>query len=80
MYICVCIYIGDKYIYVYIVTFHRPGLRLWGGETFEAAGRFMHQNVRLVHFSPADACGRMLTYADVCCYAPKRAPRRLLSC
>lgn len=38
----------------YIATFHKPGIRLWGGEKFEACGRFMHTNVKLIEFSPKE--------------------------
>jgi len=33
---------------------YRPGIRLWGGEKFDAAGRFMHANVKRVEFSPME--------------------------
>ncbi|EKX42947.1 translation initiation factor 3, subunit B [Guillardia theta CCMP2712] len=48
----------------YVVTFHRPGLRLWGGQNFEAAGRFMHNNVKLVDFSPCETYLVTVTWAD----------------
>jgi translation initiation factor 3 subunit B len=45
----------------YIATFHRPGIRLWGGEKFEATGRFMHNNVKMVEFSPRETY--LVTYS-----------------
>eukprot|EP00287_Rhodomonas_sp_CCMP768_P016914 CAMPEP_0202816822 /NCGR_PEP_ID=MMETSP1389-20130828/7203_1 /ASSEMBLY_ACC=CAM_ASM_000865 /TAXON_ID=302021 /ORGANISM="Rhodomonas sp., Strain CCMP768" /LENGTH=668 /DNA_ID=CAMNT_0049488933 /DNA_START=11 /DNA_END=2017 /DNA_ORIENTATION=- len=48
----------------YLATFHRPGLRLWGGDTFEAAGRFMHNNVKNIDFSPCERYLVTSTWAD----------------
>mmetsp|Transcript_46089 Transcript_46089/g.110990 ORF Transcript_46089/g.110990 Transcript_46089/m.110990 type:complete len:611 (+) Transcript_46089:230-2062(+) len=48
----------------YIATFHRPGIRLWGGEKFEAAGRFMHNNVKRIEFSPRETFVVTYTWPD----------------
>ena len=45
-------------------TVYLQGLRLWGGENFEAAGRFMHPNVRMVCFSPDERYLVTTTWAD----------------
>jgi translation initiation factor 3 subunit B len=44
----------------YLATFHVAGIKLWGGESFEAQCRFMHPNVELVDFSPCE--NYMVTY------------------
>jgi len=38
----------------YLITFHRPGVALWGGNTFEKQGRFAHANVLNINFSPQE--------------------------
>ena len=48
----------------YIATFHRPGLRLWGGQNFEPTGRYMHANVRMVDFSPCETYLVTSAWAD----------------
>jgi translation initiation factor 3 subunit B len=42
----------------YMATFHGPGIKLWGGENFEAFGRYMHSGVEELRFSP---CERYMT-------------------
>lgn len=44
----------------YLATFHPQGIKLWGGQTFEPYGRFMHDNVEMVDFSPCE--NFMVTY------------------
>ena len=44
----------------YLVTFHPQGVKLWGGERFEPYGRFMHDGVEVVDFSPCETY--MTTY------------------
>ncbi|KAI9363368.1 eukaryotic translation initiation factor eIF2A-domain-containing protein [Zopfochytrium polystomum] len=36
----------------YMVTFHKPGVKLWSGPNFEVGIRFAHPQVRLIDFSP----------------------------
>lgn len=36
----------------YLVTFHKPGMALWGGESWNKIVRFAHPNVKMVDFSP----------------------------
>lgn len=36
----------------YLLTFHNPGVVIWGGDNFEKLGRFPHANVNLIDFSP----------------------------
>eukprot|EP01039_Chlorochromonas_danica_P005554 gene5554-6116_t len=38
----------------YFVTFHKPGVKLWGSGEFNALGRFMHPNVEEISFSPCE--------------------------
>ena len=45
----------------YLATFHRPGVKLWGGEGFEAQGRFIHADVSMLDFSPCE--NYLVTYA-----------------
>ena len=45
----------------YLATFHRPGVKLWGGESFEAQGRFIHADVSMLDFSPCE--NYLVTYA-----------------
>lgn len=45
----------------YLATFHRPGVKLWGGENFEAQGRFIHSDVSMLDFSPCE--NYLVTYA-----------------
>jgi len=39
----------------YLATFHAQGVQLWGGPEFKALGRFAHQNVQLIDFSPKES-------------------------
>ena len=48
----------------YILTFHRPGVRMWGGKDFEPISRFMHTNVKLAEFSPCERFIVTTTWAD----------------
>lgn len=38
----------------YLATFHRKGLALWGGPSFEQIQRFNHLNVQFIDFSPCE--------------------------
>ncbi len=38
----------------YLATFHAPGVKLWGSTEFESQGRFMHQKVEDLSFSPCE--------------------------
>lgn len=38
----------------YLVTFHPPGIKLWGCDQFESKGRFLHANVTTMEFSPCE--------------------------
>ena len=38
----------------YLVTFHRPGVALWGGATWKKMGRLSHSGVKLVDFSNSE--------------------------
>jgi translation initiation factor 3 subunit B len=44
----------------YLATFHPPGIKLWGGDQFEAHGRYLHTGVDMVDFSPCEKY--MVTY------------------
>eukprot|EP00475_Leptophrys_vorax_P014373 TRINITY_DN20759_c0_g1_i2.p1 TRINITY_DN20759_c0_g1~~TRINITY_DN20759_c0_g1_i2.p1 ORF type:complete len:682 (+),score=168.41 TRINITY_DN20759_c0_g1_i2:251-2047(+) len=39
---------------LYLATYHRQGIVLWAGEKFDRVGRFPHENVRIVDFSPCE--------------------------
>lgn len=36
----------------YLATFHRPGIALWGGNSFTKRARFQHEDVQHIEFSP----------------------------
>lgn len=36
----------------YLATVHGPGVMLWGGKSWARLGRFSHENVKLIGFSP----------------------------
>jgi translation initiation factor 3 subunit B len=38
----------------YLATFHTRGILLWGGDQFKECGRFMHENVQEIQFSPCE--------------------------
>lgn len=38
----------------YLATFHEQGIKLWGGNEFEAQGRFIHSKVEEMSFSPCE--------------------------
>jgi len=38
----------------YLTTFHRQGVRLWGGEKWTPQARFPHNAVKLIEFSPQE--------------------------
>lgn len=44
----------------YLSTYHAAGIKLWGGEQFEAQCRFMHRGVEVVDFSHCE--NYMVTY------------------
>jgi translation initiation factor 3 subunit B len=38
----------------YLATFHAPGIKLWGSTEFQSQGKFMHQKVEDLSFSPCE--------------------------
>jgi translation initiation factor 3 subunit B len=38
----------------YFVTYHKAGVKLWGGADFQPQGRFMHPSVEEISFSPCE--------------------------
>lgn len=38
----------------YLATMHQPGAILWVGEKFQRLGRFPHQGVKMIDFSPME--------------------------
>ncbi|CCJ28370.1 unnamed protein product [Pneumocystis jirovecii] len=38
----------------YLASFHRPGIQLWGGESWGKIARFPHPSVKLIDFSPCE--------------------------
>lgn len=38
----------------YVVTFHKPGVAVWGGDTFVRIQRFPHPGTQFVEFSPCE--------------------------
>lgn len=47
----------------YLVTFHGPGVMLWGGSNFSRIGKFPHQGVKLASFSHGE--NLMATWSPV---------------
>jgi translation initiation factor 3 subunit B len=47
----------------YLSTYHRRGIALWGGKDFQKIGRFAHNNVRHIEYSPRE--NYFITYSDV---------------
>lgn len=45
----------------FLATFHKMGIKLWGGENFEKVQRFLHENVNFIEFSPNESY--LVTYA-----------------
>ena len=39
----------------YLVSYHAPGFKLWGGDKFQNEGKFEHLDVKLVDFSPCES-------------------------
>ena len=46
----------------YLVTFHRQGVALWGGDSWNKIVRFVHQDVRYIDFSPNE--NYMVTWSN----------------
>lgn len=44
----------------YFVTFHGPGVKVWGGSDFQPLGKFMHPKVEEISFSPDE--NYLITY------------------
>jgi translation initiation factor 3 subunit B len=38
----------------YLATFHKQGIALWGGDEFSRIGKFGHQGVQMIDFSPCE--------------------------
>lgn len=46
----------------YVVTFHKPGVAVWGGDTFIRIQRFPHSGTQFVEFSPCE--NYLVTYGN----------------
>ncbi|PSR92210.1 hypothetical protein PHLCEN_2v4740 [Hermanssonia centrifuga] len=46
------LYVSWSPVGTYLATLHRPGVRLWGGPSWESQQRFAHPLVKLIDFSP----------------------------
>lgn len=47
----------------YIVTFHKPGVVLWGGQSFDKINKFPHAGTQFIEFSPCEQY--LVTYSSV---------------
>lgn len=47
----------------YLVTFHKPGVGLWGGPNFTRIARFPHPGARFIDFSPCE--NYLVTYSGM---------------
>ena len=46
----------------YLATYHRQGIALWGSKDWKKLGRFAHNSVKHIEFSPQEKY--MATYND----------------
>jgi translation initiation factor 3 subunit B len=57
----------------FLTTFHRQGIALWGGASWERFMRFAHPGARLVDFSPSEKY--MVTWSHDAIVVPEGAPQ-----
>ncbi|XP_049849971.1 eukaryotic translation initiation factor 3 subunit B-like [Schistocerca gregaria] len=55
---------------IYLATLHSAGVSLWGGAKFDRLGRFEHQGVKAVQFSPKENF--------LCTISPKNPPEEFV--
>ncbi|EMR11508.1 hypothetical protein PNEG_00521 [Pneumocystis murina B123] len=60
----------------YLASFHRPGIQLWGGESWGKIARFPHPSVKLIDFSPCERYLVTWSNEPIPCY-PEDHPGRL---
>ncbi|KAI0796282.1 translation initiation factor eIF-3b [Irpex lacteus] len=48
------LYVSWSPLGTYLASLHRQGVRLWGGQSWEAQQRFAHPFVKLIDFSPCE--------------------------
>ncbi|TRM65679.1 eukaryotic translation initiation factor eIF2A-domain-containing protein [Schizophyllum amplum] len=48
------LYVAWSPLGTFLVTLHRPGVRLWGGNSWKPQQRFAHPLVKLIDFSPCE--------------------------
>ena len=68
----------DSYVFwspqgTYLATFHKQGVKLWGGKDFEAQGKFGHHGVEVIDFSPCERYIITYRYAQDANYDPAEA-------
>ena len=68
----------DSYVYwspqgTYLATFHKQGVKLWGSDNFDAQGRFAHEGVEMIDFSPCERYFISYRYAQAANYDPAKA-------
>ena len=68
----------DSYVYwspqgTYLATFHKQGVKLWGSANFEAQGRFAHEGVEVIDFSPCERYLITYRYSQASNYDPAKA-------
>ncbi|KAK0554742.1 Translation initiation factor 3 subunit b [Tilletia horrida] len=56
----------------YLATFHRQGVQLWGGPSWQSIVRFGHSGVRLLDFSPCE--NYLVTWSHDPIVVPENAP------
>ena len=50
----------------YLATFHKQGIALWGGEEFNRIGKFGHQGVQMIDFSPCERLESFVVFPFSC--------------
>jgi translation initiation factor 3 subunit B len=68
----------DSYVFwspqgTYLATFHKQGIKLWGGKNFEAQGKFAHHGVEVLDFSPCERYLITYRYSQDVQYDPTKA-------
>ncbi|KIY45493.1 translation initiation factor eIF-3b [Fistulina hepatica ATCC 64428] len=67
------LYVAWSPLGTYVVSLHRLGVRLWGGASWSAQGRFMHPLVKLIDFSPNEKY--LVTWSNEPITLPEGAPQ-----
>ncbi|KAI5897565.1 translation initiation factor eIF-3b [Schizophyllum commune H4-8] len=67
------LYVAWSPLGTFLVTLHRPGVRLWGGNSWKPQQRFAHPLVKLIDFSPCE--NYLVTWSNEPITIPEGAPQ-----